>query len=212
MDSTSVGGPTATPSAIETHYNGYRFSSRLEARWACFLDALGVKYEYEPAGFDLGEAGLYLPDFYLPEQDWYMEVKGTTEAALAVEGKLRAFAQHWRLAVFVGNAMDPEHDWRRRDFEKVVPAFADHWATALAPEDLGPGGVYPAFLWGFCLGGCHFNIGFHGLPSAVSRNPFAGVCTCVANDERMLAANARYAAAYEAFCRTYADGTPWGGG
>ena len=36
---------------IETYYNGYRFRSRLEARWAVFFDALGVPYEYEPEGF-----------------------------------------------------------------------------------------------------------------------------------------------------------------
>lgn len=51
---------------IETFYNGYRFRSRLEARWAVFFDALGIKYEYEREGYDLGEAGWYLPDFWLP--------------------------------------------------------------------------------------------------------------------------------------------------
>lgn len=50
---------------IETQYKGYRFRSRLEARWAVFFDALGLKWEYEPEGFDLGEEGWYLPDFRL---------------------------------------------------------------------------------------------------------------------------------------------------
>ena len=49
--------------AIETEYKGYRFRSRLEARWAVFFDSLGVRYEYEPEGFDLGNGDLYLPDF-----------------------------------------------------------------------------------------------------------------------------------------------------
>ena len=49
--------------AIETVYNGYRFRSRLEARWAVFFDAAGIKYEYEPEGFDLGGGLYYLPDF-----------------------------------------------------------------------------------------------------------------------------------------------------
>lgn len=48
---------------IETIYNGYRFRSRLEARWAVFFDALGVDYEYEPEGFNLPNGGRYLPDF-----------------------------------------------------------------------------------------------------------------------------------------------------
>ena len=47
---------------IETIYDGYRFRSRLEARWAVFFKTLGVAYEYEPEGFDMN--GLrYLPDF-----------------------------------------------------------------------------------------------------------------------------------------------------
>ena len=31
--------------AIETKYNGFRFRSRLEARWAIFFDSIGLKYE-----------------------------------------------------------------------------------------------------------------------------------------------------------------------
>ena len=48
---------------IETIYKGYRFRSRLEARWAVFFDALGVKWEYEPEGFELPSGKRYLPDF-----------------------------------------------------------------------------------------------------------------------------------------------------
>ena len=73
--------------AIETIYKGYRFRSRLEARWAVFFDALGVRYEYEPEGFDLGNGMYYLPDFRLKcwgtrgsvcdkPFDLYIEVKG----------------------------------------------------------------------------------------------------------------------------------------
>ena len=40
------------------------------------FDKAGIKYEYEPEGFDLGELGNYLPDFYLPQVDMYAEVKG----------------------------------------------------------------------------------------------------------------------------------------
>lgn len=59
---------------IETAYNGYRFRSRLEARWAVWFDAMGIKYQYEAEGFDLG--GLYyLPDFYLPQWEIYVEIK-----------------------------------------------------------------------------------------------------------------------------------------
>lgn len=60
--------------AIQTRYKGYRFRSRLEARWAVFFDALSLKWEYEPEGFET-RAGWYLPDFYLPEMDIWAEVK-----------------------------------------------------------------------------------------------------------------------------------------
>ena len=61
--------------AIETRYKGYRFRSRLEARWAVFFDALGIRWEYEKEGYDLGAAGWYLPDFWLPDQRYWFEVK-----------------------------------------------------------------------------------------------------------------------------------------
>lgn len=60
---------------IETVYDGYRFRSRLEARWYIFFRALGLKPEYEKEGFDLGEAGWYLPDFWLPELGCWVEIK-----------------------------------------------------------------------------------------------------------------------------------------
>ena len=50
--------------AIETKYNGFRFRSRLEARWAIFFDSIGLKYEYEIEGFEMNGIR-YLPDFYL---------------------------------------------------------------------------------------------------------------------------------------------------
>lgn len=73
--------------AIETVYNGYRFRSRLEARWAVFFDTLGIKYEYEPEGFVLDNGMKYLPDFRVKcygyrgdfesePFDLYVEVKG----------------------------------------------------------------------------------------------------------------------------------------
>jgi len=59
---------------IETIYKGYQFRSRLEARWAVFFDQLAIKWQYEVEGFQL-PSGWYLPDFYLPEQDCYVEIK-----------------------------------------------------------------------------------------------------------------------------------------
>lgn len=86
---------------IETYYKGYRFRSRLEARWAVFFDALGVKYEYEPEGYCLPSGRMYLPDFKVKcygtrgnitdtPFDLYIEVKGNMTQEDA--DKIREFA------------------------------------------------------------------------------------------------------------------------
>lgn len=96
--------------AIETHYKGYRFRSRLEARWAVFFDAIGVKWVYEKEGFDLGESGLYLPDFWLPavydrggRRGVWAEIKGqepTTEESAKCESL--AQSSGYSVNLFVG--------------------------------------------------------------------------------------------------------------
>ena len=87
--------------AIETVYNGYRFRSRLEARWAVFFDALGVEYEYEPEGYIVENNFCYLPDFKVKcygcrgsvtdkPFDLFIEVKGNMTKEDAV--KIKKFA------------------------------------------------------------------------------------------------------------------------
>lgn len=71
--------------AIETYYNGYRFRSRLEARWAVFFDALNVDYEYEPEGFVLSNGEAYLPDFYLSTLNIYVEIKPSNDLFILKE-------------------------------------------------------------------------------------------------------------------------------
>jgi hypothetical protein len=99
--------------AIETTYKGYRFRSRLEARWAVFFDTLGVPWKYENEGYqkeidtDLGTKTMrYLPDFFLPCR-WgggmFVEVKGDKDA----------LKKNWRNNVLM-------HDWGG-----VLPDFQD---------------------------------------------------------------------------------------
>ncbi len=63
--------------AIQTVYKGYKFRSRLEARWAVFFDALGIEWDYEVEGFVLPNGTYYLPDFLLSvfNGGMYVEVK-----------------------------------------------------------------------------------------------------------------------------------------
>lgn len=103
-----------TIKAIQTEYKGYKFRSRLEARWAVFFDALGVGWEYEPEGFDLPSGLKYLPDFRLTNlegNDLYVEIKRKN----AFEPKLKI---PW---VYLAGKVQPGEDdnvwasqWRKR--------------------------------------------------------------------------------------------------
>ena len=61
---------------IATKYKGILFRSRLEARWAVFMDNLGIEWCYEFEGYDMNGI-YYLPDFWLPTFDGgsFLEVK-----------------------------------------------------------------------------------------------------------------------------------------
>lgn len=74
---------------IETEYKGYKFRSRLEARWAVFLDALGIEWKYEAEGYELGEYR-YLPDFWLPRLGLWAEVKGDPDGLRKDFDRMRA--------------------------------------------------------------------------------------------------------------------------
>lgn len=65
---------------IETRYKGYRFRSRLEARWAVFLDSFNEQWEYEKEGYELS-CGRYLPDFWLPRMNCWLEIKSECPTA-----------------------------------------------------------------------------------------------------------------------------------
>jgi hypothetical protein len=83
---------------IETYYNGYRFRSRLEARWAVFFDAAGIKYQYEPEGFDVGDGVLYLPDFRLHN----IQGRGGPTVWVEVKGQMTAEDAR-KIKMFVGD-------------------------------------------------------------------------------------------------------------
>jgi hypothetical protein len=60
---------------IQTHYKGYYFRSRLEARWAVYFDVIGLKWLYEHEGYKISTGHYYLPDFFLPDYNIYYEIK-----------------------------------------------------------------------------------------------------------------------------------------
>ncbi|ACL41900.1 hypothetical protein Achl_3949 (plasmid) [Pseudarthrobacter chlorophenolicus A6] len=78
------------PKAMEVSYSGRIFRSRLEARWAIFLDLLDVNWDYEPSFYQVGEELFYLPDFYLPDHQLWLEVKGAPYMDTASMAKVLA--------------------------------------------------------------------------------------------------------------------------
>ncbi|MFD3352764.1 PDDEXK family nuclease [Streptomyces fradiae] len=117
----------------DTEYAGHLFRSRLEARWAVLFDTLGVDWEYEPQSFELtplpeaiadrepevqhrkpqstdaDHLGTHLPDFWLPAQDAWFEVR-STEPTEEDWSRLHRFAEltDRRTFVAVGRLPNPE--------------------------------------------------------------------------------------------------------
>ena len=110
--------------AIETRYKGYRFRSRLEARWSVLFDALGIEWEYEKEGYDLGCWGYYLPDFEIKTTKgnrWFVEVKGdmTDETGLA---KAR-YLDNFHPGNFMGCLIVCDLDYAKCITDKDGPCF-----------------------------------------------------------------------------------------
>lgn len=77
------------PKAINTEYAGCLFRSRLEAKWAVFFDSADVAWQYESEGYELPSGRRYLPDFWLPEHEAFIEVKGRKGGGLHLDPKWR---------------------------------------------------------------------------------------------------------------------------
>lgn len=56
-------------------YRGIKMRSSWEVAYAKYLDKQKIEWQYESKTFDLGKT-TYTPDFYLPESDTYVEIKG----------------------------------------------------------------------------------------------------------------------------------------
>lgn len=63
--------------SIKSHpvfYDGYLMRSKLEAKWSIVMGELGITYLYEYQSFETS-LGKYLPDFFLPDFDTWVEIK-----------------------------------------------------------------------------------------------------------------------------------------
>ena len=66
-----------SPSHIKPiYYKNLILRSSYELEFVKRLEDLNIKFEYEPKRFILTEEITYLPDFYLPDYDKWIEIKG----------------------------------------------------------------------------------------------------------------------------------------
>ena len=123
---------------IPTVYSGYRFRSRVEARWAAFFDLAGWRWWYEP--LDLSG---YIPDFVLdlPRGPTLVEVKATLALAELAEHIPKVEQSGWSEDyVIVGGAL-----WAGRQ-KLPIMGFGGQRGEFLAPD----GSLHP-FGWGEVL-------------------------------------------------------------
>jgi hypoxanthine phosphoribosyltransferase len=99
-----------------------RFANRSEVECARILDYYGVPWEYEPTSFVLEEdesgrvVSAFTPDFYLPEQDLYIEV--TVMKQSLVTRKNRKLRELQRLYPDVRVKL-----FYRRDIERLAQRY-----------------------------------------------------------------------------------------
>jgi len=122
--------------AIETVYDGYRFRSRLEARWAVFFNTLQIKYEYEKEGFDID--GLwYLPDFYLPDYSMWIEIKPES-FVFGSDEKINAFTKATDDTFLLICGIPKENRYTIRLLSGLHEDFGEPWTFGLARKSINP--------------------------------------------------------------------------
>lgn len=113
--------------AIETHWNNYHFRSRLEARWAVFFTYCNIRFQYEPEAFSFQKEA-YLPDFYLPDQHAFVEVKPTN----AEFEKQRRFAHSFVSA----KLLSCKDLWHRNESKTLNGLRLPRFVELVGPPDL----------------------------------------------------------------------------
>jgi glycerophosphoryl diester phosphodiesterase len=89
---------------------------------------MGIKYEYEKEGYDL-DGVRYLPDFYLPDQGYWVEIKPDipSKDEFHKAGLLAAHTQQW-VDIFVGNPWPGEVEvvsFRHANVEEPIRWYAE---------------------------------------------------------------------------------------
>lgn len=118
--------------SIPTTYRGITFASTLEADWAATFDFYGWTWEYEPVGVKLDDGQWYRPDFYLPTQRVWAEVKGPHNERIdkpaGLQASLPGDAFDWDADLVV--ILRPSQPGRDGAGETMI------WADAIQGQDI----------------------------------------------------------------------------
>jgi hypothetical protein len=68
-----------------------------------FFDAANIEYQYEPEGFEF-DGIKYLPDFYIPYYNLYVEIKGQKPTEEEIN-KVYGIAKHKDISLFIGQPL-----------------------------------------------------------------------------------------------------------
>ena len=150
---------------IETEYKGYRFRSRLEARWAIFFDSLELRWEYEKEGYELPNGEAYLPDFWLPQVRMWGEVKGPEFSDNEIEKATLLTEGTGSLCLLLGG--EPQN---RCYAAAPPPEKPDAW-----DKEAWNGSTELYAAWSYCL------TTIHGYPEDEGRLFACPGCQCFAS-------------------------------
>jgi hypoxanthine phosphoribosyltransferase len=127
-DLSEAGGTLVQVHVESTVFQAYcgleppRFANRIELECAKILDYYGIRWDYEPQSFVLERDGdgrivsAFTPDFYLPEQNLFIEVTVMKQSLVTRKNRklreLRRLYPHVRVKLFY-----------RRDIERLAQRY-----------------------------------------------------------------------------------------
>lgn len=139
----SASSAAATTTTTSVEFNGVVYASKIEAKWACFFQLVGLQFEYEPGSYDVSShffsakassttdddkkpkkraRKTYTPDFYIPAQrkfpnPCWIEIKHRGGVLPTEEERHKAFAlaciTKIRVVIFYGDMGPAQHERHR---------------------------------------------------------------------------------------------------
>jgi hypothetical protein len=113
------------------------------------MDTLGIEYRYESEGFDL-DGVWYLPDFYLPQQECWLEIKPDIPSPIEREKAIDlCIGKQEPVVILAGDAwhtvkglgLNPTYGMTRERFNSIYANYAQpiYWLSTAECVSYNPG-------------------------------------------------------------------------